>query len=180
MFVVGVYKSGTSRAVALATTSGYVDISRVDNPYEQGFRRDGGRYLTRESLRVRRINDRLVQGGHFAPFADILARLSRFLESQNGPVVLKDPRFVITLQPWMAAAHAIGIPIKAVFTRRTRSEVAASWRFAPLTRELKKHGLLEAMLSWQLDQEAWSKRQGVTISHMLLGGETFPEVQWRE
>jgi hypothetical protein len=59
-------------------------------------------------------------------YVDAIADFLRSGFAPGGPVVLKDPRIASLIPHWMAAANAVGWPVKVVHMVRNPADVAAS------------------------------------------------------
>src|SRR5215208_4217470 len=146
VFICGLFKTGSSLLTKILSESGYLDPSRLSNPQERGYSTSGGRYLTRECSLVRKINERLLHRAAQEPARDDygtsssrplnLSRPIDYLDLWSFPVVLKDPQFVYTLQPWLKAAKQLGLSTAVYFTYRRQEELTAAWMEAPFTRKL--------------------------------------------
>lgn len=165
IFVVGLYKTGTSLAVELCAKAGLVDPSRQTNPSEQGYGVSIPRYLTYECAVLRRLNEGWLRR------SDALSTISPaeyYLLGCERPVVLKDPQFVLTLPRWVAAARRLGFRTGVLFACRPRRELAAAWEAAPMTRELLIRARLATYRAGLEEQMAWCRRNQVAHLQMSL------------
>lgn len=170
VIVSGLYKTGTSLAVDLCERAGFADPSRETNPTERGYGISLRRYLTRECRVLRRLNETLLaqraglsamtgfdgsrrQSGTWPPAS--IRRLEGYLLSWRAAVVLKDPRFVFTLQRWIAAASHLQMRAGVIFTHRQDDQLRKAWESAPVTRELLARGKFTAYAAGYNEQLAW-------------------------
>lgn len=132
MFIVGLYKTGTSLATTLCEAGGFCDPSQLTNAAERGYGQTSPRYPTRECKVVRSINDGIVNHS----ISDAVKEAETYLAAWDKPIVLKDPRFVFTLDSWLHAAQRLGRSCRVIWTWRLRTELAAAWGSAPFTSTL--------------------------------------------
>ncbi len=153
LLVVGAFKSGTSLAVELMQRHGYQDPSRLTNPCERGFGTTRARYVTRECLVVRRINDQLLVGRLQPPMTSTSLRadarerhaISEYLHRFSGPAVIKDPRMMWVLADWIVTARREGRRPGVLLTHRPVKALRAAWAQAPFTRRLERVEFYRAM-----------------------------------
>jgi hypothetical protein len=165
MFVVGLYKTGTSLGVKLCISAGFKDPSGETNPKERGFGCSVERYVTHECSMLRRLNESWLRR------RDIMGMVSsaeRYLLAWGSPVVLKDPRFVFTLPAWIAAAWKLGFKAGVIFPRRPRNDLITAWEAAPFTRDLLSRGRLEEHIRGLLEQKVWCRQMGVPYVQISL------------
>ncbi len=165
LFVAGVYKTGTSLAVNLCVKAGCSDPSRETNPGERGYGNSISRYLTRECKVLRQVNegllrrdDRVVTVGRPSP--------EHYLLEWGCPVVLKDPRFVFTLQRWIVAVRRLGRRPGVIFSDRSRDELITAWEIAPFTRRLLMQDQFRTYLVSFQEGLAWCV--GNSVSHIVI------------
>jgi hypothetical protein len=165
IFVVGLYKSGTSLCVKLCTIAGFRDPSRQTNSKERGYGRWVERYSTHECSVLRRLNEDWMSQ------RDSLGMISpaeNYLLAWGAPTVLKDPRFVFTLPNWIAAARRIGFTAGVIFTCRQWSDLLTAWDDAPFTKDLLIKGQLRKYARGCEEQIEWCQRKHIPHLHLTL------------
>lgn len=195
VFIVGLYKTGTSLAVDLCGRVGFADPSRQTNPTERGYGLSLHRYLTRECRVLRSLNEALMTGhaGLTATARFHNPRLQRsawrhgsirspetYLFEWHPPIVLKDPRFVFTLPRWIVAASHLFLRAGVIFTYRPPNELLMAWDAAPLTRELLMRGKFAAYSAAYDEQLAVCHDEG--IPHVVLSLQRLRQIDtvWTE
>jgi len=165
MFIVGLYKTGTSLCVRLCASAGFKDPSRETNPKERGFGCSVGRYVTHECSILRRLNESWLRR---KDIMGMVTSAEHYLLAWGRPVVLKDPRFVFTLPAWIIAAWKLGFKAGVIFPRRPRSDLEVAWESAPFTRDLLLKGGLDEHIKALLEQKVWCLQVGVPHVHISL------------
>jgi hypothetical protein len=167
VFVCGTYKSGTSLAAALLNRVGFANPANLSNPTERGYGTTIPRYHTLECQIARTINVGLV-GGRRASASAARRAIRDYLHEIRRPAVVKDPRFVYTLEPWLMAVLLEGWQPGVIFTTRPHEALTAAWDAAPLTRPLLGRRELQNMLRAQCLQWERCQTLNVRCAHVTL------------
>lgn len=142
IFVAGLYKSGTSLITKLIEEMGF---SNLDDLWDDVVVGVNNEYLTHESKSVNQLNDKIIRYHfgklHRLPPLCLYAWINRWLLRRGGfkdeiltllntqrtnKLVIKDPRFCITLPIWLSTARNYGL-VKIVWVIRNRANVVRSW-----------------------------------------------------
>jgi hypothetical protein len=144
VFVVGPYKSGTSRLTSALEAHGLANPASSESRLERGYGTAVARYPTRESLCVRWLNQcclreasrcRLFASTPIYSSSKLQLDILSFLSAMSLPVVIKDPLFIWTLPVWISSAEALGRRPYVFMTRRLHN-LRESWERAPFTSSL--------------------------------------------
>ena len=180
IFVVGLYKTGTSLATELCARFGAVDVSRSSNSLESGFGITRSRYLTRECKVLRKINEQALptrRVREFAPASSsalkhgsekIVRSYQEYLRVCPDRVVLKDVRFIYCLNNWIEAARRSGRSVAILFTSRDRSSLIQAWDHAPFTRGLLASRGIESHADWFRVQQMYARELDVACAELSL------------
>jgi hypothetical protein len=142
IFVVGLYKSGTSIITQLIETMGFQNFDDLWDDSVKGVNND---YMTLESASVNKLNDKIF-GMHFSRLyrlsplwlykmrktrilrnKEVIESIIQAVNSQEKPsLVIKDPRFCLTLPIWVASLRD-KMPLKIIFVVRNRKNIIKSW-----------------------------------------------------
>lgn len=142
VFIVGLYKSGTSIITKLIENMGFPNF---DDLWEDTVEGVNNNYLTQESESVNKLNDKIIKRYYstlyrLPPFWLYRIRNRIFLRKKifadqihnmiisqkSNKLVIKDPRFCITLPLWLSALDS-KFSIKVVFVVRNRDNIVKSW-----------------------------------------------------
>jgi hypothetical protein len=142
-FVVGLYKSGTSIITELVEDMGFMSFGDLWLDSVQGV---DNKYLTRESESVNKLNDKIFDM-YFAKLhrlpplfcygigSSIIMKNKRLIKYINETIVsqektklvIKDPRFCLTLPIWLSSLSN-KCAIRILFVVRDRNKIIKSWR----------------------------------------------------
>jgi hypothetical protein len=178
IFIVGVYKGGTSWATELVEEMGYNSVvDRVAT--QQGNSRV---YDIRESYEVNCLNNEIINEicGNDDPSnvfycnweqamkhelsEPLRNKISDFCLSRNNAFVVKDPRFIFTLRFWQDEVKNY----RTIFVRRPSEEIAKSlekdeWSVSKLKQgALETAKLLNYSLSWRI---ALNNKEGCRLQY---------------
>jgi hypothetical protein len=180
VFVVGLYKTGTSLATELCTHFGAVDVSRYSNSLESGVGTSRPRYLTRECKVLRKINEHRLPARRrrdAAPLSAsalktgsdrVVASYSEYLRACPAQVVLKDVRFIYCLNDWIEAARRSGKSAGILFTSRDVRSLTRAWDHAPYTRALLATRGIDRHTSWLHVQSEYARGIGIPTAALSL------------
>ncbi len=142
VFVVGLYKSGTSLLTSIAENMGFRNLDDTWEDYVQGV---DSIYLTHESKTVNALNDKIIEAcaGSLdrlpnrmnyplvkrsltlsGKFNDSVKKI--MLQYLEHDLVIKDPRFCITLPIWLSVIGKQA-EVKIIWSFRERARLIQSW-----------------------------------------------------
>lgn len=141
VFVVGLYKSGTSLIAQLVERLGFSNLDDLWDDYVEGV---SNSYLTNESQAVNQQNDKIIRFYfgklHNLPSKNIYtilnklllitklfnSKITKIVKSQpEQRLVIKDPRFCLTLPLWLSSVGKYS-SVKIIWVIRDRSKVVRS------------------------------------------------------
>jgi hypothetical protein len=142
VLIVGIYKSGTSLITQLVGKMGFDNLGNLWDDYVEGVE---NRYLTNESKSVNKLNDTIIRSylGRLDKLPPVIVYkfLNNFLSVSglykdqiektikpqlNHGLIIKDPRFCITLPIWLSSLERFST-VKIIWVIRDRSKVVKSW-----------------------------------------------------
>ncbi|MFH1515244.1 MAG: sulfotransferase domain-containing protein [bacterium] len=142
VLVVGLYKSGTSLTAQMISALGFKNLPDLWEDFVEG---TSHTYLTYESKTVNDLNDQIIKAflgsldrlpsritfEILNKYYSLTRRFNRMIfnlviPQLNGGLVIKDPRFCLTLPLWSAVLDKLA-NIKIVWIIRDRALVVRSW-----------------------------------------------------
>jgi hypothetical protein len=170
VLVVGIYKSGTSIATKLVEEMGFATLADLATDFEPGI---ALAYRTHESVSVNNTNNELIRllGGHIAnpphPFlwtalVGIISRICAkrvfgVFQGYSGHVVVKDPRFCVTLPVWINTLKHIG-QLKIIWVFRDSEKIVSSWLHSKWCRKYLQLTSLETAFNLERRYEWYLRR----------------------
>jgi len=153
VLVCGLFKSGTSAITGILEKHfGFFNPATVTNKQEQAYARDASRYETNECLHLRQLNEAILLSQKSRD--DYANLITKYLKPWKRPLVLKDPKLVMTLGFFMTTLAQNEEDFAVVFTHRNTAELATSWQKAPYTKQLLQNDpqAIETLLRHQTFQ----------------------------
>lgn len=140
VLVCGIYKTGTSMLTELVENSGFYNPATLTSPFEEGVGRKGDKYLHRECSILSQINVKILSDLiHQKSYGGSL--VAHYLDDWKRTaerIVLKDPKFIYTLDVWIDNLSELGHKFCILCTERAKNEVFESWTKSPYTSYLLK------------------------------------------
>lgn len=199
VLVIGLYKSGTSLITELVEGMGVSNLEDLWDDFVEGV---SNTYLTHESQAVNELNDTIIRKlfsklYRLPPFwlysflcstllrsKTIEQTINRIMNQQTGrSLVIKDPRFCVTIPIWLAALEK-RTSVKLLWVIRNRMNIVRSWlKDDWCVQKLKLYSKARAMRVCK-QYEQYLLRQyldfSVTYDSMLIDFEAlkkFPDLQ---
>lgn len=165
IFIVGLYKTGTSLLTKLVTDRySYKNLAFVNNSNERGYGQIVPRYFTYECKEARSINKQILEG-ECTKSSKI--KINDYINNLSCNTVIKDPLFCWTLSEWIDVLknqEKLG-DLLVLFTVRDNKEMEKSWKSAPYTNKLIANNalIIEEMLEALIIQKSIVKEESISF-----------------